>query len=93
MMATMLVQSEATNSFVGKTGPRSVVRLSLFETKCEVKYRQMLEYEMTPEEVTKWSGKLEGKMITIGISDLVAFGGRFGARGRILSVDGQPNSK
>lgn len=93
MIAKMLVQGESSSEFLSKRGPRSVVRLSLVELDGEDLYRQMLEYELTDEEKVRYSGKLHGKKIVIGIRELVAFGGRFGARGRIVSVEsanGQP---
>lgn len=89
MVANMLVQSETSSEFLAKSGPRKVSRLTCVELDGQVLLRCMLEYEMTAEEKERYAGKLAGKKIQIGITDLRAFGGRFGAVGRILSVEGE----
>lgn len=47
---------------------------------------QPIEYSMTDEEKAIHAGKLQDKVINLGIRELLPFGGRLRARGRIVGL-------
>ena len=49
---------------------------------------QPLEYAMSEDEKPKYAGKLQDKMISLGVREIVPFGGRLRVRGQIVGVDG-----
>lgn len=47
-----------------------------------------LEYQMSEEEKAKFAGKVQFKTVTLGIRELVSWGGKIRARGAIVAVEG-----
>ena len=50
---------------------------------------QPIEYAMSDEEKPLHAGKLQDKVINLGIRELMAFGNKMRARGRIVGVVGK----
>jgi len=89
MIVTVEVLSEETQEFDGKKGRQRIQRLACLDRDPKVRFKQTFDYDLEGEEKDRYTGKLEGKKLTLGITDIVVFGGRYRARGMILSVDGQ----
>jgi hypothetical protein len=47
---------------------------------------QPIEYALSDEEKPVHAGKLQDKVINLGIRELIPFGGRMRARGRIVGL-------
>ena len=50
---------------------------------------QPIEYAMSDEEKPLHAGKLQDKVINLGIRELIAFGNKMRARGRIVGLVGK----
>jgi len=88
MKCDVLVVSEETRSWEGKKGRVDVLSLAVLDQEKTpgCRFKQTFDFEMGVEEKGKYLGKLVDKRITIGITDLTVFGGRFRAQGTIVSV-------
>jgi len=87
MQANMRVRSERADSYDGKKGRVNSIILALddLDTSDQVLLNSV-DYTLSEEEKVLHAGKLNGKVITLGIRDLTLFGGRIRVRGKILSV-------
>jgi len=88
MKAECLVVAENANSYFGKKGQVNQQRLTLLDNDGETRLLNTFDYDMTDEERNKHSGRIAGKVIKLGIQDLMPINGRLKARGRILEVFG-----
>jgi hypothetical protein len=50
---------------------------------------QPIEYALSEEEKPVHGGKLQDKLINLGIRELLPFGGRLRARGKIVGLVGK----
>jgi hypothetical protein len=50
---------------------------------------QPVEYALSDEEKAVHAGKLQDKLINLGIRELLPFGGRLRARGKIVGLVGK----
>jgi len=50
---------------------------------------QPIEYALSDEEKPVHAGKLQDKVINLGIRELIAFGNKMRARGRIVGLVGK----
>jgi hypothetical protein len=87
MQILVEVQSERAESYVGKKGQVNVVRLSCMD-RCPSGARLIntFDYELSDEEKLQYAGKVTDKKLKLNVTDLVPFGGRLRARGKIVEV-------
>ena len=84
MKAKFQVINERTESFLGKRGKVENQMLSLLDLD-DPALLNTLDYPLSEDEKTKFSGKLVGKPILLGITDAKTdFGGRLRLHGKIL---------
>lgn len=87
MKANVQVINERAESFTGKRGKVNQKVLSLLDLDPEVAFLNTFDYVLNEDEAEKYSGKLAGKRLELGIQNFAAaFGGRYKAQGRILKV-------
>jgi len=89
MQINCTVTNDVAHSYSGKKGAVTSQRLTLLDIDpvAQVRFGQLFDYDLTPEETTQYGiGKLLGKNIVVGVTDWMVFGGRFRARGKIISV-------
>jgi hypothetical protein len=55
----------------------------------DIALAQPIEYAMSDEEKPVHGGKLQDKVINLGIRELLPFGGRLRARGKIVGLAGK----
>jgi len=87
MQITALVVAERPDSYVGKKGVVNSVIITVQDmepgnTRCI----QPFDYTFTPEEQTKYAGKLQDKQIKLAIRQIEPFSGRLRVKGQILEV-------
>jgi hypothetical protein len=84
------VIADRPNEYTGKRGLVKNQLLVLQDAEPGINRCQtQLEYELTPEEKEKYAGKLQDKVIQMGVRELFPFGGRIRIRsGQILKVEG-----
>lgn len=86
MKVRFQVINERTESFMGKRGKVENQMLSLLDLD-EPALLNTLDYPLSDEEKSKFSGKLVGKQIVLGITDAKTdFGGRLRLHGKILEA-------
>ena len=86
MKGTFQPISERLDSFMGKRGQVNRQILSLLDLD-DSPFLNTLDYPLSEEEKTKYSGKLIGKRVSIAFTDAKTnFGGRLALAGRILEV-------
>jgi len=88
MKIDCLVVAENANSYTGKKGFVSMQRLTLLDQDNDSRFLNTFDYDMSDEEKAKYTGKITGRTIRLGVQDMQPFGGRLKARGRILEVIG-----
>ena len=90
MTLKLNVIADRPNEYTGKKGLVKNQLLVLQDAEPGVNRCQtQLEYEMSPDEKDKYAGKLQDKVIQLGVRELFPFGGRIRVRaGQILSVEG-----
>jgi len=88
MIATVEVISEETQSYRSKTSGQDmhIQRLVLLDKEPKARFKQMFDYDLEGIEKDRHTGKLVGKILTLGITDFVVFGGRLRCKGAILEV-------
>lgn len=86
MQVQVTVLSEEPQTYQGRNGMVSLLRLVVLDNDMKARFKQTFDYDLEKEERDKHAGKLVGKQITLGITDMVLFGGRLRARGSILAV-------
>ncbi|MEI6083692.1 MAG: hypothetical protein WCS70_05260 [Verrucomicrobiota bacterium] len=81
------VISERTDEYTGKRGPVKQQVLSLLDMDEANRFVNTFDYIMGREEADKYTGKLSGKVIELGVHSFEAmFNGRLRARGRIVTL-------
>jgi hypothetical protein len=82
--------SDRPDEYTGKKGlvkQQIITVMDLSETG--ERLVQPIEYAMSDEEKVVHAGKLQDKVINLGIRELIPFGGRLRARGKIVGVVGK----
>jgi len=88
MKADCTVIAENLNTYEGKKGKVNQQRLTLLDNDPDARFLNTFDYDMSDEEKAKYTGKITGRTIRLGVQDMQPFGGRLKARGRILEVIG-----
>lgn len=81
------VIAERTDEYTGKRGHVKQQVVTLLDADEADRFVNTFDYTLLPEEAAKHSGKLQGKVIELGVQNFDAlFNGRLRARGRIVGV-------
>jgi hypothetical protein len=90
MTIKALVMSDRPDEYTGKMGlVKQQVITVIDQSESGERLGQPIEYSMAEEEKPTYAGKLQDKVIMLGIRELVPFGGRLRARGKIVSLFGK----
>jgi hypothetical protein len=84
------VMSDRSDEYTGKKGlvkQQIITVMDISETG--ERLAQPIEYAMSDEEKPVHAGKLQDKVINLGIRELLPFGGRLRARGKIVNIVGK----
>src|ERR1017187_6712366 len=90
MTVKVLVMSDRPDEYTGKKGlvkQQIITVMDLSDTG--ERLAQPIEYAMSDEEKPVHGGKLQDKVINLGIRELLPFGGRLRARGKIVGLVGK----
>ena len=90
MTIKVLVMSDRSDEYTGKKGvvkQQVITVMDLSDTG--ERLAQPIEYAMSDEEKPLHAGKLQDKVINLGIRELIAFGNKMRARGRIVGLVGK----
>jgi len=83
------VLSEIPDEYTGKRGlVRSQVLQVLDAEQGINRLAQVMQYTLTEDEKLKYSGKLDNKVINLGVRQISLFGAFVRVRGQIVSVEG-----
>jgi hypothetical protein len=87
MTIRALVTSDRPDEYTGKKGlvKKQVITCMDMSEKGD-RLATPLEYSLSDEEKPLHAGKLQDKIIELGIREILPFGGRLRVRGRIVSV-------
>jgi len=87
MTIKALVVADVPDEYTGKKGLVKQQNLTILDQEPGVnRLKQPLEYSLSDEEKVKYAGKLQDKVITIGIREIIPFGGRLRVRGQIVEA-------
>jgi hypothetical protein len=87
MTIKALVQSERADEYTGKRGlVKQQIISVLDQSETGERLTQPIEYSLSEEEKVAHAGKLQDKVIHLGIRELTMFGTKLRARGRIAGV-------
>ena len=90
MTIRALVLSDRPDEYQGKHGlVKQQIITVMDQSETGERLGQPIEYSMTDEEKTLHAGKLQDKVINLGIRELIPFGGRLRARGKIVGLVGK----
>jgi len=90
MTVKVLVMSDRSDEYMGKKGMvKQQVITVMDQSDTGERLAQPIEYAMSDEEKPLHAGKLQDKVITLGIRELIAFGNKMRARGKIVGVVGK----
>jgi len=92
MITEVTVLTESAEEYDGKKGRVKMQRVSVLDMDGKCRFKNTFDYDLSDDERDKYTGKLLGKRLTLGVSDFVVFGGRLRARGQILAVHGDNGS-
>jgi len=82
--------SDRSDEYTGKKGVvKQQVITEMDQSETGERLAQPIEYAMSEEEKHIHAGKLQDKVINLGIRELMAFGNRLRARGKIVGVVGK----
>ena len=90
MTVKVLVMSDRSDEYTGKKGlvkQQIITVMDLSDTG--ERLAQPIEYALSDEEKPVHAGKLQDKVINLGIRELIAFGNKMRARGRIVGIVGK----
>jgi len=90
MTVKVLVMSDRSDEYTGKKGlvkQQIITVMDLSDTG--ERLAQPVEYAMSDEEKPVHAGKLQDRVINLGIRELIPFGGRMRARGKIGGLVGK----
>ena len=87
MTIKSLVMSDRPDEYTGKRGlVKQQIITVMDQSDTGERLAQPIEYALSEEEKPLHAGKLRDKIISLEIRELVPFGGRLRARGKIASV-------
>ena len=87
MTIKALVQSERADEYTGKRGlVKQQIISVLDQSETGERLPQPIEYSLSEDEKAAHAGKLQDKVIHLGIRELTMFGTKLRARGRIAGV-------
>jgi hypothetical protein len=90
MTIKALVLSDRPDEYTGKKGLVKQQILTVMDlSESGERLVQPIEYALSDEEKPVHAGKLQDKLINLGIRELLPFGGRLRARGKIVGVVGK----
>ena len=89
MTIKALVMSDRSDEYTGKKGLVKQQIITVMDQSDGERLAQPIEYALSDEEKPVHAGKLQDKLITLGIRELLPFGGRLRARGKIVSLVGK----
>lgn len=78
--------AENENSYVGKKGPVSLQRITLLDEDNACRFLNTFDYDLSVEEKAKFTSKIVGKAVVLGVNEMTFMNGRVKARGRIMEV-------
>ena len=90
MTVKALVMSDRSDEYTGKKGlvkQQIITVMDLSDTG--ERLAQPIEYALSDEEKPVHAGKLQDKVINLGIRELMVFGNKMRARGRIVGLVGK----
>jgi hypothetical protein len=89
MTVKALVLSDRADEYTGKRGlVKQQIITVMDQSETGERLAQPIEYAMSDEEKGLHAGKLQDKVINLGIRELSIFGTKLRARGRIVGVVG-----
>ena len=89
MTIKALVLSDRPDEYTGKKGLVKQQVITVIDQEAGVnRLTQPLECSLSEDEKLKYAGKLQDKIIRLGVREIVPFGGRLRVRGQIVEVDG-----
>lgn len=87
MTITALVLSDRPDEYTGKKGLVKQQVLTVIDQEAgHNRLTQPLEYALSEDEKPKHAGKLQDKVIKLGIREILPFGGRLRVRGQIVEA-------
>src|SRR5579884_200186 len=89
MTIKALVMSDRSDEYTGKKGLGKQQIITVMDQSEGERLAQPIEYAMSDEEKSVHAGKLQDKLINLGIRELLPFGGRLRARGKIVGLVGK----
>jgi hypothetical protein len=90
MTIKALVMSDRSDEYTGKKGlVKQQIITVMDQSDTGERLAQPVEYAMSDEEKAIHAGKLQDKVINLGIRELLPFGGRLRARGKIVGLFGK----
>lgn len=94
MVLTALVFTEVHNQWPARNGKPAGERWEILvvdQTQpSQHRLRQMYSYALTPDERTKWAGKLDSQRVEIGVHAIQNGMSNPILRGQLLRVEGEP---
>jgi len=90
MTVKVLVMSDRSDEYTGKKGlVKQQIITVMDQSDTGERLAQPIEYAMSDEEKPVHAGKLQDRVINLGIRELIPFGGRMRARGKIVGLVGK----
>jgi hypothetical protein len=90
MTVKVLVMSDRPDEYTGKKGLVKQQIITVMDVSdTGERLAQPIEYALSDEEKPGHAGKLQDKVINLGIRELIPFGGRLRARGKIVGLVGK----
>lgn len=88
MTSKFYVLADVPDSYTTKKGTAVKTQLLTLVDRSspdDCRLTQTLDYQMNPEEKERYAGSLADKEIEVAVRELMVFGGRLRARGKIVS--------
>ncbi len=90
MTIKALVQSDRADEYTGKRGlVKQQIITVMDQSETGERLTQPIEYALSEDEKTAHAGKLQDKVINLGIRELTIFGNKLRARGRLVGLVGK----
>jgi hypothetical protein len=85
-----LVMSERADEYTGKKGVvKQHIITVMDKSETGERLAQPIEYALSDEEKAAYAGKLQDKVVSLGIRELMAFGGKLRSRGKLVGIVGK----
>jgi hypothetical protein len=90
MTIKALVISDRSDEYTGKKGlVKQQIITVIDQSETGERLIQPIEYALSDEEKAVHAGKLQDKMINLGMRELIPFGGRLRSRGKLVGLVGK----